>query len=152
MGSILKIENLKYKEILKDITFSLEEKSFNILIGPNGSGKTTLVNCIRGLIDYEGDIIIFNKDIKQKKNLSLYKEIGFFIDEEILLENTTYEELLSLLKNLNYDEESAKKRIFNITKKLDITDTYIYNPTDIAIYAIVNGAEIVIAPNSYAEI
>lgn len=37
-------------------------------------------------------------------------------------------------------------------KKLDITETYIYNPTDVTIYAIVNGNRITIAPQSYAEV
>lgn len=121
MESVLKIDNLKYKDILKDITFSLDNKSFNILIGPNGSGKTTLVNCIRGLLKYDGNINIFNNNIKQKNSFNIYREVGFFTDEEILLEGNVLEELLNLLKNLDYNEERAKKMAFALAKKLDIT-------------------------------
>ena len=134
MSSILKIENLKYKEILKDVTFSLEEKTFNILVGANGSGKTTLVNCLRGLSQYQGTINIFNCNIKQKDNLNLYKEIGFFLNDEILLEDIMYEELLSLLKNLDYEEEKAKKLIFSIAKKLDITELLFKIPSELLDY------------------
>ena len=122
MESVLKIENLKYKEILKDITLSLEENTFNILIGSNGSGKTTLVNCIRGLINYEGNINIFNKYLTTKYDKEIYKNIGFFIEQEILLENTVFEELLMTLKNLDYEEAKAKRRIYALAKKLDVME------------------------------
>ena len=118
MESVLRVENLKYKDILKDVTFSLEEKTFNILVGPNGSGKTTLVNAIRGLIKYEGNIFLLNEIINEE----LYRQIGFFTDENIVLEDNLINELIFALKNLGYDEEKAKKRIFNLTKKLDIID------------------------------
>ena len=68
MESVLKIDKLKYKDILKEVTFSLEDKSFNILIGSNGSGKSTIINAIRGLKKYEGSIILFGNDIKIKEN------------------------------------------------------------------------------------
>jgi len=35
MGYILKIENLKYKDVLKDISFSLKENSFNVTFKRN---------------------------------------------------------------------------------------------------------------------
>lgn len=117
MENVLIVENLKYKNVLKDVTFSLKEKSFNILVGASGSGKTTIVNCIRGLINYEGNIKFLNNT--NPKNNS---EIGFFLNDEILLEDTVFEELLIFLKNLNYDEDKAKKRIYTVAKKLDVID------------------------------
>ena len=120
MAKILTIENLQYKNILKNISFSLEEKSFNILVGPNGSGKTTIVNCLRGIFKYKGNILVGNQDIKS--DLNLLKKIGFFIDEEYILEKNIFEELLSFLLNLNYTEEKAKKRIYSISKKIGVTN------------------------------
>jgi len=114
MESVLKIENLKYKSILNNITFSLSPKTFNILIGSNGSGKTTLVNCIRGILDYQGKIEICSKNI-----LENYQEIGFFIEDDIFLEDIAFNELTSLLVNLGYDEEKSKKKVYEVSKKLD---------------------------------
>ena len=118
MDNILKIENLKYKNILSDVTFSLKEKTFNVLIGANGSGKTTLVNCIRNINTYNGTILFNNFNINEYS----YKEIGFFIDEPIYLEDNLFNELLLSLKNINYDNEKAKKRIYNLAKKFDAID------------------------------
>lgn len=131
MGNVLKIENLKYKKLLKNITFSIKEKSFNILLGPNGSGKTTIINCIRGLKQYEGKIELFNNDIRQKDSSDFYKEVGFFLDNGVLLEDKLFDELLSILKNLDYEEEKAKKRIFSIAKKFDITEALFKEEKDL---------------------
>lgn len=116
MENVLKVENLKYKSILNNITFSLSPKTFNILIGSNGSGKTTLVNAIRGLLDYEGKIEVCDENI-----LNNYKEIGFFIDDEIILEDIAFNELTSLLVNLGYDEDKAKKKVYEVSKKIGVS-------------------------------
>lgn len=134
MESVLKIENLKYKEILKSVTLSLEEKSFNILVGANGSGKTTLVNCIRGLIEYDGNINILNNYVNKKNNSEIYKNIGFFTEQEILLEDSVFEELLNTLINLNYEENKAKKRIYDIAKKLETTQLLFKDKSELCLY------------------
>lgn len=118
MENVFEVKNLNYKNILKEITFSLSENSFNILVGSNGSGKTTLVNCVRGLLNYQGIINFQNINVNEKNK---YKSIGFFIQEDVVIENLVFDELLNILKNLGYEEELAKKRIYNIAKKLDIT-------------------------------
>lgn len=120
MAKVLTIENLQYKNILKNISFSLEEKSFNILVGPNGSGKTTMVNCLHGFLKYSGNILVNNQNINS--DLNLLKKMGFFIDEEYLLEKNIFDELLSFLLNLNYAEEKSKKIIYSISKKLGVTN------------------------------
>ena len=43
MESVLKINNLQYKDILNGVTLSLKENYFNILVGKNGSGKQLLL-------------------------------------------------------------------------------------------------------------
>lgn len=131
MESVLKIEKLKYKDILKEVTFSLEDKSFNVLVGANGSGKTTIVNAIRGLIKYEGNITLSGINIKSKLD---NREVGFFLNDNIELEDILFNELLNMLKDLGYEEEKAKKRIFSITKKFDATSLLYKNVEDLLEY------------------
>ncbi len=42
--------------VLEQISFSLPEGSFTVLVGPNGSGKSTLLSCLAGQLPYQGQI------------------------------------------------------------------------------------------------
>ena len=50
MDKVLEVRNLSKsygkKEVLKDISFSLERGKVMGILGPNGEGKTTLLNTI----------------------------------------------------------------------------------------------------------
>lgn len=49
--------NLEFsgKEILNDISFSIQEGEFVSILGPSGCGKSTILNVLAGLIeDYSG--------------------------------------------------------------------------------------------------
>ena len=52
--SMISVQNVSKKfgsrEILKDLSFDVEENEFVALVGPSGSGKSTLLNMI-GLLD-----------------------------------------------------------------------------------------------------
>jgi phosphonate transport system ATP-binding protein len=49
---------------LKDVSFSVEDGEFLVIIGLSGSGKSTLLRCINRLIDpTEGQIVLDNVDI-----------------------------------------------------------------------------------------
>ncbi|AIY88135.1 MULTISPECIES: metal ABC transporter ATP-binding protein [unclassified Thermotoga] len=63
---IVEVKNLTYRindfEILKNVTFSVEEGEFVGIIGPNGAGKTTLVRILVGEIkNYEGKVEVRGK-------------------------------------------------------------------------------------------
>ncbi|AFG34812.1 ATPase component of ABC transporters with duplicated ATPase domain [Fervidobacterium pennivorans DSM 9078] len=53
---VLKVENLSYPPLLKDVTFTVFEKDKIGIVGPNGSGKTTLLKIILGLIKASGKL------------------------------------------------------------------------------------------------
>jgi ABC-type Mn2+/Zn2+ transport system ATPase subunit len=49
------------KAVLKDLNFSIKEKTFLGLVGANGSGKTTILKGILGLLKPMKGTINFNK-------------------------------------------------------------------------------------------
>jgi len=66
-------------DALKDITFSLGQGSFTLLIGPSGSGKTTLIQHLNGLLKPTSGTVYFDdKSIGPDKSalLSLRRRIG----------------------------------------------------------------------------
>ena len=68
----------KKRNVIKDVTFTLNDGECAILLGPNGVGKTTILRCILGeLKPTSGTVLINNKDNKGLKNKDLSKAISF---------------------------------------------------------------------------
>ena len=62
-------EESKEKEILKDVSFTLEDNKFVAITGPNGGGKSTLAKLIAGIEKpTSGQILLDGEDIT---NLSI---------------------------------------------------------------------------------
>lgn len=75
-------------------------------------------------------------DLSQDKMLAIYNTlIELLINDEIW--NPTPSEFVKYVQ---------------AAEKLDITETYVHNPTDVAIYAVINGARTIIEPHSYADV
>ena len=54
---------------LKDVSMTLKEKEFTVIIGSNGSGKSTLLNTIAGTVHPEiGSIIIADNDVTSRED------------------------------------------------------------------------------------
>ena len=114
---ILEIKNLKKnydgKEVLKGINLNVKKGEIIGYIGANGAGKSTTVKIILGLIeDYEGDIILFDENIKDGDG-EYKKRIGYVPEIADLYESLTAMEYLSFIGQLygleiNYIERRSK--------------------------------------------
>lgn len=73
---VLEVKNLKKRlgkrEIIKDISFEVEEGEIFGFLGPNGAGKTTTIRMLVGLIaPNEGHIMITGHDIQKEREKAL---------------------------------------------------------------------------------
>ena len=50
------------KQIISDISFTIQRGSFTVLLGPSGCGKTTILRMIAGLEESNGGKILLNKE------------------------------------------------------------------------------------------
>lgn len=79
---------------LSELSFTIKEGSFTVILGPSGAGKTTLLNLIGGM-DYvsSGDLLIDGKNISKftTKDLTLYRrnDVGFVFQFYNLMPNLT---------------------------------------------------------------
>lgn len=72
MIPLLEVKNLtkNYKDapdsrdILQNLNIEVNEGDFLTILGPSGCGKTTLIRCIAGFEDYEGDVLVDGKKVK----------------------------------------------------------------------------------------
>jgi len=79
--NIFRVQNLSCgynnKNILQDVSFSVNEGEFLGIIGPNGAGKTTLFKAITGILKpHKGDIFYKNKNISAISHQNFAKEIA----------------------------------------------------------------------------
>lgn len=59
--------------VVRDVTFSIEQREFFALIGPNGGGKTTLVKVMLGLlVPTEGACLLFGRPVEEARSLVSY--------------------------------------------------------------------------------
>ena len=112
---VLEVNNLKKslgkREIIKNLSFSIEEGEIFGFLGPNGAGKTTTIRMLVGLIHpNEGIIKICGYDLKNDTEKAL-KEVG------AVVENPELYKYLSGRENL-----MQIARIRNISKE-DVEDT-----------------------------
>lgn len=85
------------KEILKDITFTIEKGEFCGIIGPNGAGKSTLLRIIAGILkEKQGAVSIMNRDTQKIKNKEFARLVGFVPQETHFQLNYTVEDIISM--------------------------------------------------------
>lgn len=83
-------------EVLKGISFQVEEKKKVALVGPSGGGKSTVGKLISGFWDTTGGMVkIGNKNIKELSVETLANYVSC-VDQDIFLFNTTIRENLCL--------------------------------------------------------
>ena len=52
------------RDIIKDLDLTVNQGDFLTILGPSGCGKTTLIRCIAGFEDFEGEIMVDGKKVK----------------------------------------------------------------------------------------
>lgn len=130
------VKNLKktYKNgvrAVKGIDFSIEKQQVCALLGPNGAGKTTTLKALLGLISYEGEIKVFEKNIDNIRD-----KISFVPEEKSLYEYLTPAKLLRICKSigLNFNGEKALKSIKHFNLPMDKKISSFSNGMKTALY------------------
>lgn len=104
-------------DVLKDFSFSINERSFVGITGKSGTGKSTLLSIIAGLQKQDSGSLIINGielNSLDEKELSAFRNqnIGFISQEQSFLENFTVLDnvrLPAFIGKKKNDDTSAKE-------------------------------------------
>lgn len=104
-------------QVLKDITFQVQNGERVSLIGPGGSGKTTILKMLLGLIEADsGEALINGSDLSKvpkKEALELLKKVGMAFQQGGLFDFMTVKEnLIFAMEHMGeYSREDMDKKI-----------------------------------------
>lgn len=124
--SILKVKDLNKKfgkkEVLKSVSFEINEGDILAFIGPNGAGKTTTIKCILGLQRLtKGSITINGYDIK-KNFVKAIEKTGCIVESpDVYMYLTGYENLklqASLYANIKEDSLTNIIRLVGLENRI----------------------------------
>lgn len=100
--------------VLKDLNFTLPEKSFTAIVGPSGSGKTTITRLITRYDDpKKGSVKIGGMDIKNIKTSVLMKNISVVFQDVYLFDDTILENIRVGRQDATDDECLAAAKMAN---------------------------------------
>jgi cell division transport system ATP-binding protein len=106
-------------EVLRDLTFAIEPRSFQFLTGPSGAGKTSLIRLLfMSLKPTRGLIRVFGRDTSQVGRADLpglRRRIGVVFQDFRLLDHlTTYENVALPLRVSGRSEASYRADVVDL--------------------------------------
>lgn len=139
-------KNLGKREIIKDISFSVEEGEIFGFLGPNGAGKTTTIRMLVGLINPNGgSISICGHDLKNDTEKAL-KEVGAVVENPELykylsgrenlmqiarirnIPKTQVDETIKLVGLENRIDDKVRKYSLGMKQRLGLAASLLSNP------------------------
>jgi iron complex transport system ATP-binding protein len=116
-------------DVIRNISFKVENGECLCVLGPNGCGKSTLLKSIARIIDYRGLVLVDGGDMRAIPRKQLARKIALLSQNmQVFFPFTTYETVSmgryaysqGFLKNLS----AVYKTIINDTlKKMDLWDS-----------------------------
>ena len=111
--------NRKKRNVLNDVTFSMEEGKITGLLGRNGIGKSTLLYLLSGLMTpTAGHIYLNGQDVRQRQPEILNKL--FIIPEEFDLPNLSLKKFIQL--NAPFYPQFSKEDLMHHLEVFELTD------------------------------
>ncbi|MFF4605707.1 FHA domain-containing protein [Streptomyces sp. NPDC001339] len=112
------------KQILKDVSFGVPEKSLIAVIGPSGSGKSTLLKALTGYRPADqGDVLYDNRNL-YKQFAELRQRIGLVPQDDILHKELTVQKALRYAAKLRFPGDTAESereaRIDEVLRELKL--------------------------------
>ena len=116
------------KKAVDDISFTVLDKEFMVLVGPSGCGKSTLLRMIAGLEDIsEGTLAIDGKRINDLTPRD--RDIAMVFQNYALYPHmTVYDNMAFGLKLKNFSKADIKERVMQTAQLLEIEDELYRKP------------------------
>ena len=111
-----------HNHVVKDVDLQINDQEFMVLVGPSGCGKSTTLRMIAGLEDIStGEIQIDGRVVNEIPPKD--RDIAMVFQNYALYPHmTVFDNMAFGLKLRKYAKEEIKKRVFEASEILDLTD------------------------------
>ncbi len=96
--------------LLHELSFVVGAGQTAALLGATGSGKTTLVLLLAGLLDYQGEIYLDDRELRTIPRNQLRQQVGLVLQEPYLFAKTIGENIGLAHADTDHDEMIAAAR------------------------------------------
>ncbi len=115
-------KSFEKRDVLKDVSLDIEEKTFCVFLGPSGSGKSTLLNIIAGLEEPGGGrVLLKGRDITalppHRRDMAMV-----FQDYALYPHLSAFENMAFGLRARKMKEEVVKRKVEEVSRMLNIGD------------------------------
>ncbi len=87
------------RQVIKDVSFSLQKEKVTTFIGSNGAGKSTILNMITRLLKRDsGEVLVDGKDILSYNSNELAKRISILTQSSNVISKITVRELIAFAR------------------------------------------------------
>ncbi|HIP96956.1 MAG TPA: energy-coupling factor ABC transporter ATP-binding protein [Anaerolineae bacterium] len=114
--------------VLRDLSLTISEGDFVLVIGASGAGKSTFLRCLNGLIPhfyggtFGGQVRVMGHDPLSKGPRGMARHVGFVLQnpEDQFVVDTVEDELAFALENYALPQTTMRKRIEEVLDQLNI--------------------------------
>lgn len=124
-------------QVIKDVSFTINQGEIYGIIGHSGAGKSTLLRCINGLESYNGGSInVMGKEVSALKDRELRefrKELGMiFQNFNLLQRKNVFDNVALPLEVWGYDKNTIKDKVLELLKLVGLEDKKLRKPSQLS--------------------
>lgn len=111
------------KVIINNVSGTMKEGSFTAIMGPSGCGKTTMLNFLSNRSYYlkglkvTGEVFVNGNP---RKSTDFNSMTGYVMQDDVIMESMTVEEVLTFTAKLRLRKEVWKDRVTQVIKDLEL--------------------------------
>ena len=136
----IKVENLIFsydgdKNVVDNVSFSIEEGSYTTIIGHNGSGKSTIAKLLTGLLERKsGDIYIDNQKLTEDTLYEVRSKIGIVFQnpDNQFIGSTVADDIAFGLENHQIESNRMQEIIETYAQKVNMLKYLNSEPTKLS--------------------
>jgi phospholipid/cholesterol/gamma-HCH transport system ATP-binding protein len=124
-------------QVLRGVTFQVQERETLILMGETGTGKTLTLKMAAGLLaPNSGSVIVLGKEVSEMRELELLtfrQKVGFVFQEGALFDSMSVAENVAYrLREERVDEGEIESRVLEVLRFVELEHTLDQFPSELS--------------------